>query len=459
MRRNAYLSHLLAWLAFVVGVRIAMMLWTEWLAGLVLLPLPFYLVHDHLLWRWRRKRGPLYAACRSVRLGLWQRRRPRREEMDPLPHKPQGFCPKCGYPVNLGRCPECGHEITLANIRTKPSGFLRRHRLKLIAISAVVVLFIGGHFLFTQAAWLSHLSLESVTRLHDWGYQEALYELERRFSSGKLKPHELLTLFKHSLVGEISVASPYPRDVHVPVDFRLRMNVSTMNSSIFCDIQDWTLELDGEQIRKSVTPNDPATADESLFFKLQITPPGEHVLCIYGEVTVYDLNSLKTSPEPDAYAIPFSVEKRYKVDERSAAEMIETSDQLLAEGQADDQPLSAYVRHATWFDFDARKKTEKNHLIVKTNKKCLPSCAIAGLVFARPKGGGKFTRLGGRYLHGFDSVALDIDNFPELVQAEVLDVRIEPDAREAAYGSRMRCRRFYGKTLEMSAQKRDWSPR
>ncbi len=457
MKRGGYLIHLLGCLAFVVGVRIAMMMWSDWLAGLMLLPLPFYLFHDYLLWRLRRRRGPLYSACRLLRLTAWQRGRRMADELDALPHKPHGFCPKCSYPMNIGRCPECGHVVTLKNIRAEPSGFLRRHRWKLIATIAVVLFMVGAQLIFTRAPWLSYLSLESVTRLDSWGYEAAGYELESRFSSNKLKPHELMALFKRTLVGEFSIPSPYPRDVVVPCDFRFRKNVSTMNSSIYCDIQTWTLELDGAPIRTADAPDKRVSVQNGLFFRLPITSPGEHVVHIFGELILYDLNSLRTSTQPDAYAIPFSAEQSFVVYDRPAAEMIQASQQLVAEDQSGLEPVLAYVRHADFFDDATREHVRRDDLIISTNRRCPPACTIAAIVHARPKGGVNFTRLGGCYLDGTESAWFRIDRFPELVQADELEVRLDPDAREAAYGSRMKCRRYYGQTLILSAKKREWS--
>ncbi len=104
---------------------------------------------------------------------------------DQHPFKPQGYCPRCDYRVNVGDCPECGTTVKSDTIRPKPRGPFRARWLRRAGIWVLVAGTLG--VLYQFSGFERRLSTSTLLRIQQAADPRlTATELARRFRAGEM---------------------------------------------------------------------------------------------------------------------------------------------------------------------------------------------------------------------------------------------------------------------------------
>lgn len=160
---------------------------------------------------------------------------------------PGGYCPACGYPVDIGiRCPECGTEVTQANVCSLPP---RRRRLRWMRRGVVALVVVG----LAVGGWYVPWVRIAPTRVLLWflGPEPGpvANELETRLTAGRLSGEQVAEMLRRGLSVQLAVEvrNPQPVGLAVPVWCNLQLQAGFTTPVSFA-VGRWEVRADGEQV-------------------------------------------------------------------------------------------------------------------------------------------------------------------------------------------------------------------
>lgn len=443
---------LLCFLAFAVAVRVAYAVDERalWLLALPLVPALDIAVHAL-----RRASGPsLFTrimlraffrfrrlAWRLFRIRLAHRRRGR---------QPDGYCPKCGYPIDPGRCPECGSDVAKENLAAQPpmsqAGMVRLG----VAVAIAAAILIGGYFTYNWVDWPSRLPLSMLLRLHDWNEPRSTGELMSRVNSGKLSQIEERAICRATLTMTLQTRGPYPRDGRPGAWLLAKSDLPALYAQMWIYVTDMEMLVDGKKQDEKIRDTATVVNTEHLWYLANTLPAGRRTMTIRGNMAVAR-PFLKNPAASAILSAPFEAVTTIEVEDRDASAVFTAATGPDVEKDIEDNVAIQFTRTVVpgALGFGS---TVSCLVVSNQSSRGLP---ISGRVLARRAGKGEyqfvsniFTNPGGRDL-------IPLDKVKDLRRARLVDVRIEPDPRFMVVLHREEQLRYMGHAIERKKLRRD----
>ena len=171
--------------------------------------------------------------------------------MDRELQAPEGYCPRCEYPINPGTCPECGATVTSETLSKSPAS-VRRRKIRRRFYVIVPLLFFAAlaMFLYHTVNWIA-IAPTGVLLSFQESYRDPVgQELFGRFLAGSLSQVQTQELLDHYVDDPfIEGLSKYPADV--PFKISIQCRVKLPGGQWSTALEDWQLAVDGEQVDSS----------------------------------------------------------------------------------------------------------------------------------------------------------------------------------------------------------------
>lgn len=338
---------------------------------------------------------------------------------------PEGYCPRCEYPINPGTCPECGATVTSETLSKSPAS-VRRRKIRRRLFIVVPLLFAAtvAIFLYRTVNWIA-MAPTGVLLAFQGEYSDPVgQELFQRFLVGSLSQVQTQELFD-PYVDDPLIEGFFKYPVDVPFKVLILCRAKLPGSEWVATIENWRLAVDGEQVdvpdRRLLQSEDKDGAARQWVW----CPPLSEG---HRQITIDGIATLKVKTRRGISSVLHTRRVRLSRDVEITGEFGDyvqaTTSPELAE------QIRQTVTAVAFFDPDFSEKT----VIAVLHGR--PEVPVAGMVLVRVPGQvGGFTPLREVFLGGAGAKFFYLDPKIRLDRAGSLDVLINPDPLVAFHNS------------------------
>ncbi|MGD8452291.1 MAG: hypothetical protein PVJ57_10775 [Phycisphaerae bacterium] len=206
-------------------------------------------------------------------------------------YKPAGYCPKCGYAMDVGQCPECGAEVTARTLARWPRGYWRR---RVIRWGVILVLLVGvsygGYRLWRSGKWVRWLPNDVLLWGMTWESDRIDKELLRRCENQTLSEDEMRRVFEFAYERRLVFPREIPAWTSVPAMVEIRWRGVLRHDVYWGDFGDtardaWRIQV-GEHtfnVPGSWLGHNCYEFGYEVWFDLPPLPPGQEIITVDGE--------------------------------------------------------------------------------------------------------------------------------------------------------------------------------
>ena len=359
-------------------------------------------------------------------------------------HRPAGYCPHCGYPIDPGRCPECGEIVTPFRLaRESPNLRRRRNRRRLAVLLVAAVLFGSGYYVWHRVNWIAFTPTSLLLTFQGDAYSRSAIELFRRYNAGELTADQARRMFDQAVGPPSLVLRPsVPANAEFLGCLRPDFNIPGGGSyGQGWDVLkvDWAVAVDGHVVAQHEGPGwSGFSTGNDLGIGQRIPPlePGVHeITCSYTLILMPSKQVGRRNPKV-LHTWRLTASATISVEDRPAEEFVTA---------VSSPELSATIRKnlhfpSSWSMFNAAGGVPYDY-------KDLP-VAVIGDVWARPSGEGSYQRIGEFHAQSVLGMGefIELHNLQGARGVTHLDIRIVPGAKLAL---RLGVDRYFADIIEV----------